>query len=267
MSMRFTILGCGSSPGVPRIGGDWGACDPNNQKNRRRRCSMLVEKFGKDGVTRVVVDTGPDFREQCLSADINWADAVLYTHPHADHVHGIDDLRAFVLNKRQRVQIYANSSTLERLYQGFGYCFETPSGSSYPPILEANEIDHGRMISIEGPGGAIEILPFDQVHGDITSLGFRIGHLAYSSDISALPDQSRQMLKGLSHWIVDALRYRPHPSHFSLEEALEEIERVAPETAYLTHMHVDLDFEAVTLQTPQNVFPAFDGLTIKLKVP
>lgn len=228
---------------------------------------MLVERFGKDGVTRVVIDTGPDFREQCLSAGINWADAVLYTHSHADHVHGIDDLRAFVLHKRQRVQIYANSSTLERLHQGFGYCFETPSGSSYPPILEANEIDHGRMISIEGPGGAIEILPFDQVHGDITSLGFRIGSVAYSSDISALPDKSRHMLEGLSHWIVDALRYKPHASHFSLSEAVQEIERLKPHTAYLTHMHVDLDFEAVQQETPENIHPAFDGLCIDIKVP
>lgn len=263
MSMRFTILGCGSSPGVPRICGDWGACDPQNPKNRRRRCCLLIEKFGEDGVTRIIVDTGPDFREQCLSADIDWADAVLYTHSHADHVHGIDDLRGFVINRRKRVQVYANGATLARLHEGFGYCFETPAGSSYPPILEANEISHGHMISIDGPGGVIEVLPFDQVHGDITSLGFRIGDLAYSSDISALPDISRNMLDGLSYWIVDALRYKPHPSHFSLSEAVQEIERVKPQTAYLTHMHVDLDFETVQQETPNYVHPSFDGMVIQ----
>lgn len=267
MSLRFTILGCGSSPGVPRIGGDWGGCDPENPKNRRRRCCLLIEKTSAGGTTRVIVDTGPDFREQCLSANINWADAVLYTHSHADHVHGIDDLRAFVLNKRERVQIYANGPTLDRLHQGFGYCFETPPGSSYPPILEANEIRHGEMLCVDGPGGPIEVLPFDQVHGDITSLGFRIGSLAYSSDISALPDLSRKMLGGLSHWIVDALRYKPHPSHFSLTEAVEEIEKVKPERALLTHMHIDLDYNRVADETPDFIEPSYDGLCIDIKVP
>ncbi|MFK8034109.1 MAG: MBL fold metallo-hydrolase [Hyphomicrobiales bacterium] len=267
MSIRFTILGCGSSPGVPRIGGDWGACDPKNPKNRRKRCCLLVEKNGEHGTTRIVIDTGPDFREQCLSSDLSWADAILYTHSHADHVHGIDDLRAFVINRRKRVQIYANGSTLKRLHEGFGYCFETPAGSSYPPILEANEISHGNLISIDGPGGPIEILPFDQIHGDITSLGFRISTLAYSSDISALPDSSRELLGGLSHWIVDALRYRPHPSHFSLSEAVEEINYVKPETALLTHMHIDLDFETVSEETPDNIHPAYDGMVIDIKVP
>lgn len=267
MSMRFTILGCGSSPGVPRIGGDWGVCDPKNPKNRRRRCCLLVEKIGDNGTTRIIIDTGPDFREQCLSADISWADAVLYTHSHADHVHGIDDLRGFVINKRKRVQIYANRPTLDRLHEGFGYCFETPSGSSYPPILEENEIRHGNLVSIDGPGGVIDILPFDQIHGDITSLGFRIGALAYSSDISKLPDASRAMLNGLSHWIVDALRYRPHPSHFSLSEAIDEIMRVNPKSAFLTHMHVDLDFETVAKETPGHVQPSYDGMVIHIKVP
>lgn len=259
MSLRFTILGSGSSPGVPRIGNDWGACDPDNPKNRRRRCSLLVEKRNGADVTRIVIDTGPDFREQCLSANIDWADAVLYSHAHADHVHGIDDLRAFVINRRERVQIYTDRPTLDRLYQGFGYCFRTPAGSSYPPILVAHEIRHGEKFSIDGPGGSIEVLPFNQIHGDIISLGFRIGDLAYSSDISTLPDESAALLDGLSYWIVDALRYRPHPSHFSLSEAVEAVRLINPGTAILTHMHVDLDYQTVDRDTPDNIRPAYDG--------
>ncbi|WP_306257001.1 MBL fold metallo-hydrolase [Pararhizobium sp. IMCC21322] len=259
MSLRFTILGSGSSPGVPRIGNEWGACDPDNPKNRRRRCSLLVEKRSKDGVTRIIIDTGPDFREQCLSQNIDWADAVLYTHAHADHVHGIDDLRAFVINRRQRVHIYADRVTLDRLHAGFDYCFNTPTGSSYPPILVAHEIAHGETLSIDGPGGIIDILPFKQIHGDILSFGFRIGDLAYSSDISALPSESAALLSGLSHWIVDALRYDPHPSHFSLREALEAIEQIGPKQAVLTHMHIDLDYETVRQETPEYVEPAYDG--------
>lgn len=259
MSLRFTIMGSGSSPGVPRIGNYWGACDPKNPKNRRRRCSLLVEQQGAHGVTRIIIDTGPDFREQCLSQNIDWADAVLYTHAHADHVHGIDDLRAFVINKRERVQIYADEITLDRLHEAFGYCFQTPAGSSYPPILVAHELSHGEILTIDGPGGPIDVLPFKQIHGDILSYGFRIGDVAYSSDISALPRESAEMLSGLSHWIVDALRYAPHPSHFSLEEALEAIELIAPKQAILTHMHIDLDYETVSRETPENVEPGYDG--------
>jgi len=259
MSLRFTILGSGSSPGVPRIGNEWGACDPDNPKNRRRRCSLLIEKRSDDGVTRIIIDTGPDFREQCLSQQIDWADAILYTHAHADHVHGIDDLRAFVINRRKRVQIYADAVTMERLHEGFGYCFKTPVGSSYPPILVAHDLAHGETLSIDGPGGRIDILPFKQIHGDILSFGFRIGDLAYSSDISALPSESAALLSGLSHWIVDALRYKPHPSHFSLDEALEAIELIGPKQAVLTHMHIDLDYETVLQETPDHVEPAYDG--------
>ncbi len=138
--MRFTILGCGSSPGVPRIGGHWGACDPENPKNRRRRCSLLAQRVSDAGVTSVIVDTSPDLREQALAAGLESIDGVLYTHPHADHLHGIDDLRGFVINMRRRVDIYADDQTMARLRQGFGYCFETPTGSEYPPILNGHAI-------------------------------------------------------------------------------------------------------------------------------
>ncbi|MBL4645593.1 MAG: MBL fold metallo-hydrolase, partial [Rhizobiales bacterium] len=231
----------------------------NNPRNRRRRCSLLIEKIGENGTTKIIVDTGPDFREQCLSAEIDWADAVFYTHPHADHTHGIDDLRAFVLNRRQKVQIYADSSTLSHLRKAFDYCFETPEGSSYPPILIANEIVHGQAITIDGAGGNIEITPFNQQHGSILSLGFRVGDVAYSSDISALPAESEQHLEGLSVWIVDALRTKPHPSHYSVNEALEIITVVAPKRAVLTHMHNDLDYDILRMSLPKNIEPAFDG--------
>ncbi len=263
MTLRFTLLGCGSSPGVPRIGNDWGNCDPYNPKNRRRRCSLLIEKIGKNGTTTIVVDTGPDFREQCLTAEIDWIDAVFYTHAHADHIHGIDDLRAFVLNRRKKIQIFANNQTLDHLYTAFEYCFTTPVGSSYPPILVANEIEHGDIIQVSGPGGIIEITPFNQNHAKITSFGFRVGGVAYSSDISALPAESRPLLEGLSVWILDALRYKPHPSHFSVDEAIAVIGDVKPGRAVLTHMHNDLDYEMLCTYLPNNIVPGFDGWSVE----
>lgn len=262
--LRFTILGCGSSPGVPRIGNDWGACDPREPRNRRRRASMLVERIGPGGTTTVVIDTGPDFREQMLAVDVGWADGVVYTHAHADHIHGIDDLRSFVLNKRRRVDCYMDASTSERLRQGFAYCFETPAGSSYPPICVEHRIAPWQSFAVDGPGGAIDMLPYLQKHGDITSLGFRIGDLAYSSDVSAMPDESLPLLKNLDVFIVDALRYTPHPSHFSLDEALTLARVLEPKRTVLTHMHIDMDYRALARRLPEKVEPAYDGMVIEL---
>ncbi len=261
---RFTILGCGSSPGVPRIGEDWGNCDPANPKNRRRRASLLIEQFGEGGKTTIVVDTGPDFRDQMISANVGWADAVLYTHPHADHIHGIDDLRSFVINRRQRVSIWADDPTSERLHEAFGYCFETPPGSQYPPILEEHRITAGEAFQIDGDGGPIEIMPFDQIHGSITSLGFRIGNFAYSSDVSDFDERALLHLQNLDVWVVDALQYREHPSHLSLEQSLGWIEKLAPARAFLTHMHTPLDYETVRQETSDHVEPSFDGLQIDI---
>jgi len=258
---KFTILGCGSSPGTPRIGGDWGKCDPDNPKNRRTRSAALVERFTGDEVTRILVDTGPDFRFQMLNAGVDWADAVLYTHPHADHIHGIDDLRAFVINRRQRVDIYANELTSQRLMEAFGYCFKTPQGSSYPPILCDHRLTAGKAVTIDGPAGTIKALPYEQVHGDIHSLGFRFRDVAYSSDVSAISDETASMLEGLDVWIVDALRYTRHPSHFSVDEVLEWVERLKPKRTILTHMHIDLDYETLRAYLPKGVEPAFDGLS------
>ena len=262
MSLKVTILGCGTSGGVPRIGNEWGACDPNNPKNRRRRCALLVEQEGPDGVTRVLVDTPPDLREQLLDAGIGLLDGVLYTHDHADHVHGIDDLRMVAYNGKRRVDVYFDETTGRYLRLRFDYCFVTPPGSEYPAVLSGHEINPGRMIPIEGPGGVIKVVPFRQRHGAGETLGFRFGDLAYSPDVSDLPEDSLPYLAGLDVWIVDALRYTEHPSHLSVAQALAWIERLKPKRALLTHMHMDLDYEALAGQLPQGVEPAYDGMML-----
>jgi phosphoribosyl 1,2-cyclic phosphate phosphodiesterase len=262
MSLTFTILGCGSSSGVPRVGSGWGACDPNNPKNRRRRCSLLVERHGPSGVTRVLVDTSPDLREQLLDAEVTHIDGVLFTHEHADHTHGIDDLRALALHQRKRIDVHLDARTSESLRQRFGYCFVTPAGSSYPPILREHRLEPGLPVSVEGAGGAITALPILQNHGDIVSLGFRFGGLAYSCDLNGLPPDSVAALAELDTWIVDALRHTSHPSHWSLSETLDWIARIRPRRAILTNMHVDLDYEALRAKLPGHVEPAYDGMRV-----
>lgn len=259
-----TILGCGSSAGVPRVGNDWGACDPTNPKNRRRRCSLLIEGRGASaaGVTRILVDTGCDLREQLLTAGVGAIDAVFYTHAHADHIHGIDDLRVLALMSKRRIPVYYNAETGVRLHEAFGYCFRTPTGSSYPPILEGHVIVAGQAVSIDGEGGALTLTPFDQVHGEISSFGYRIGNVAYSCDLNDLETEMLPFVSGLDIWILDALRHRPHPSHFSLEDALGWVERMAPKKAVLTNLHVDLDYRTLDRDTPAHVTPAFDGMRI-----
>ena len=263
MTLTFTILGCGSSGGVPRPGLGWGVCDPKNPKNRRRRTALLVERFNRSGgATRVLVDTSPDLREQLLAAEVSWLDGVLYTHAHADHVHGIDDLRALVLHKRRRVDVYVDAVTSELLHARFGYCFSTPPGSEYPPILNEHRLAAGRAVTIDGEGGPIATLPYLQAHGEISTLGFRFGSLAYSCDLSNLPAESATALSGLDVWILDALRYKPHPSHLSLSEALDWVARLKPARAILTNLHADLDYDVLRRELPPNVEPAFDGMQI-----
>src|SRR6266700_3678154 len=258
MTLTFTILGCGSSGGVPRPGTGWGACDPNNPKNRRRRCALLVQRKGPGGVTCVLIDTGPDLREQLIDANVDWLDGVLYTHEHADHTHGIDDLRGLFMHRRRRVDVYADDVTSRMLMTRFSYCFVQPPGSDYPPILDMHGLASGRPLTIDGKGGPITALPFTQDHGDIKSLGFRFGSVAYSSDLHDIPDASADALAGLDLWIVDALRYRPHPAHFTVADALAWIERLKPARAVLTNMHIDLDYEALRATLPPHVQPAYD---------
>ncbi|QRM55505.1 MBL fold metallo-hydrolase [Sinorhizobium sp. BG8] len=265
---RFNILGCGSSPGVPRITGDWGACDPKNPKNRRTRTSLLVEQIGPDGgKTSVVIDTGPDFRAQMIAAGVVDIDAVIYSHAHADHLHGIDDIRGFVLQHHRQVPIWADAPTMDLIRSRFGYCLQTPPGSMYPPIITANLIETlDRPIVIEGAGGPLPIEPLLQVHGSIHSLGFRFGNVAYCSDVSDFPETTIPRLCGLDLLIIDAVQYRHHPSHFSLQQALEWIERLSPEKALLTHMHVPLDYDTVMRETPDHVEPAYDQMVIEFDV-
>ncbi|HZP18675.1 MAG TPA: MBL fold metallo-hydrolase [Bauldia sp.] len=262
-----TILGCGSSPGVPRIGNDWGACDPNEPRNRRLRCSLLVERMDDAGAkTVVLIDTSPDMRAQLLAADVKRLDGVLYTHAHADHCHGIDDLRTFWIVTKRRVDTYADAETQARLDEAFSYCFRTPPGSNYPPILQPHRIEPGVPVTIAGPGGPLTFMPFRQEHGDIHSLGFRVGGLAYSCDASGIPADTVPHLANLDTWILDALRYQPHPSHLSLKEALAWIARVKPRQAILTHMHIELDYQTLRRELPEGVAPAYDGLRIAVNL-
>jgi phosphoribosyl 1,2-cyclic phosphate phosphodiesterase len=264
MTMKFTILGCGSSMGVPRVALGWGACDPNNPKNRRRRCSLLVERTGPDGTTRVLVDCSPDLREQLIDADVGHLDGVLITHEHADHIHGIDDLRPLFVRSRRPVGIYMDDVTSALVRMRFSYCFDKPAGSDYPPIASAHRLVPGEPVTITGKGGPITALPVLQHHGGINSLGFRFGKLAYSADIKALPEAGIAALAGLDVWIVDALRIQPHSSHMNLAEALEWIARVRPARAVLTNLHADLDYEALRGQLPPEIEPAFDGMSIEV---
>lgn len=263
MDHKLTILGCGSSGGVPRVGNNWGLCDPENPRNRRRRCSILVERTGKGGTTRVLVDTSPDLREQLLAAECGALDGVLFSHEHADHVHGIDDLRPIALMNGRRVQVWADEPTANMMLLRFGYCFHTPPDSLYPPILDLHSMHAEDNVEISGEGGIITALPFYLSHGQIEALGFRFGDVAYTPDLSGVPDGSLQYLEGVDCWIIDALRRNPHPSHLSLDEALEWIARLKPKKAIITNMHVDLDYETLCKELPENVTPAYDGMVIE----
>ena len=260
----FTVLGSGSSGGVPRIGGHWGACDPQNSKNRRRRCSLLIEKTINDKTTTILIDTSPDLREQLLSEDVTRLDGVLYTHFHADHMNGIDDLRMVVFNMKERINIWADDQTKANLLDRFGYAFIKPEASPYPPILIMNSLNG--PFQIGGPAGLVDIKPFKVNHGSIDSLGFRVGNFAYIPDVFELYDESWAALKNLDYLIIDALRRTPHPSHTHLEKTLNWIEELTPKNAVLTNMHIDMDYETLCAELPNNVRPAFDGMRIELDI-
>ncbi|MGB3316792.1 MAG: MBL fold metallo-hydrolase [Albidovulum sp.] len=263
--MRFTILGCGSSGGVPRIGGLWGDCDPENPKNRRTRCSMLVERIGEEGITRVLIDTSPDMRAQLLRTEIDHLDAVLYTHSHADHVNGLDDLRQLVFLTHRRVAVWADAQTQEALMSRFAYAFVQPEGSSYPPICDLHTIRG--VVDIDGPGGRISFDPFEVDHGDIDALGFRIGNLAYLPDVLSIPEPVWDShLNGLDFWIVDALRRKPHPTHAHLALTLEWLDRARPKNGIVTNMHIDLDHATVEAETPDHISAAYDGMVLEFGV-
>jgi phosphoribosyl 1,2-cyclic phosphate phosphodiesterase len=265
MTLSLTILGCGSSAGVPRPALGWGACDPGNSKNRRRRCSLLAERASDNGMTRIVIDTAPDLREQLIDANVDHIDAVFLTHQHADQTHGIDDLRSVVLHQRRRIPVYLNHSTGKDVLLRFSYCFVAPPGSDYPPILDNHSIEAGESRTIEGKGGAVTLSAFILRHGNIPALGYRIGDAAYTPDVSDIPPESWPHLRDLDLWIIDGLRYAGHPSHFSVNDALSWIDRFKPRRAVITNMHSDLDYEVLRQSLPPTVIPAYDGMRLTLE--
>lgn len=249
------ILGCGSSGGVPRVGNDWGACDPGNPRNRRLRCSILVTR----GDTTVLVDTSPDLREQLLAAGTAKIDAVFSTHAHADQLHGIDDLRpVFLRNGYNRVPFHAEPETLAGIAARFDYCFEPVK--DYPPILEGRPM--AGPVTVGEGASALTVEPLTVRHGIIDALGFRIGAMAYMPDVSEIPEDVWPRLEGLDLWIVDALRERPHPSHAHVERTFAWIARARPKRAVLTNMHVDLDYETLRARCPDGVEPGYDGMEL-----
>ncbi|MHA7772833.1 MBL fold metallo-hydrolase [Roseibium sp. M-1] len=265
MSLTLTILGCGSSGGVPRIGNDWGDCDPDEPKNRRSRCALLVEKRVENGCTTVLIDTGPDVRNQLLTANVGHLDAVLFTHAHADHLHGIDDLRAFWVRSGKRIPVFMDDETFRRAETAFSYCFRTPAGSNYPPILDRQVLAAGNPVTITGAGGPITFDPFEVVHGEINALGFRLGDAAYIPDVSDIPENSLNHLRNLDLLILDCLRRRPHPSHFCLEDSLAWTTRIAPKHAIFTNLHNDLDYATLTDELPSGIEPAYDGMQLEVQ--
>lgn len=257
MNMRITVLGCGPSGGVPRIGNDWGACDPGDPRNRRRRCSLLLET----ATTVALIDTSPDLREQLLAAGVCRLDGVAWTHAHADHLNGIDDLRALNRLMNRPLPAWADAETLAEIDARFGYVFDpVPEGGHYyKPALAPCEITGPFQI------GDIDFQPFLQDHGYSSSLGFRFGKAAYSTDAVRLNQAAFDVLAGIDLWIVDCFRLHPeHPTHAVLATALEWIERIKPKRAVLTHMGEKIDYRSLAAMLPLGVEPAYDGMVLHL---
>lgn len=264
-TLEFTILGCGSSGGVPRADGDWGACDPSEPRNQRSRCSLLVRRkseFDQGDETTILIDTSPDLRLQTATAGVKHLDAVLYTHDHADQAHGIDDLRAFAIRAQRRIPCYMDPVTSASLRARFRYIFESEGG--YPAICEVHDLPaHGTVWSLEGPSDAIPVLTFDQDHGGVRSVGYRFGDVGYCSDVVGLPPAAMAALTDLDVFIIDALRDTPHPTHAHVSMALDWIATLKPRRAILTNLHIDLDYRTLAKRLPPGVEPAFDGLSFR----
>jgi phosphoribosyl 1,2-cyclic phosphate phosphodiesterase len=265
-TLEVTILGCGSSGGVPRADGNWGVCNPADPRNRRDRCSMMIRRPSGEGPERwttVVVDASPEFRLQTAANGALRLDALLLTHDHADQSHGIDDIRAFAMRQRARIPVHVDPPTAETMLSRFGYIFHGLKG--YPAIADVVAIPpHGQLWQVDGPSGAIPVVTFDQDHGEVRSVGYRFGPVAYSSDVLTLDDAAFAAMAGVDLWIVDALRYTPHPTHAHVERTLGWIERLQPRQAILTNLHIDLDYEELTSRLPPGVCVAFDGMRIAL---
>ncbi|HEX7871365.1 MAG TPA: MBL fold metallo-hydrolase [Sphingobium sp.] len=255
--LSLTLLGCGTSSGVPRIGGDWGACDPTDPRNRRTRASILI----RSETTCILVDTGPDLRAQLLAAEVGHVDAVLWTHDHADHCHGIDDIRQIAQHSRSVVPAFARRETLDLLKRRFTYAFEGRLG--YPPIIEAAVLPEGRLEI-----GDIIVEAVDQPHGEIFSTGFRFAQngksIGYSTDFHEVTPQMVAFFEGVDIWVADVLRDRPHPSHAHLALTLAAVEQIRPCRTILTHMDNSLDYVALSGRLPTGVEPGYDGLIVTL---
>jgi len=250
----LTILGCGSSMGVPRADGFWGACDKTNVKNYRTRCSALISR----GKNNILIDTSPDLRSQLLENKIVSISSVIYSHQHADQTHGINDLRIFYHKNKKKINIYANKDTLNFLKRNFTYCFKNSLG--YPPIIKANKL---KRKNIFGSGKElINIESFEVDHGRIKSIGFVIKKTAYISDCNKFSISNLKRLKNLEYFIIDCLRYKSHPSHFSLSEVLNVVKFIKPKQTILTNLHTDLDYNILLKKIPINVKPAFDGMKL-----
>jgi phosphoribosyl 1,2-cyclic phosphate phosphodiesterase len=258
--MRVTILGCGHSAGVPIIGCECVVCRSPNPRNIRGRVSVHIEINGLS----IIIDTSPDFRQQILRENINKVDGVLYTHDHADHTHGIDDLRSFNYKRDAGLPIYGNAAALNSIQSRFGYAFAgKPSiGLWIRPSLLPHMLPDEPVVRFEIQG--VEVVAFQQQHGKIVSMGYRIGDFAYSTDTNHLPDSAFEALAGVKVWVVDCLRYTPSFSHSHLEQTLEWVRRVQPEQAILTHMAHELDYDTLLAELPSGVVPAFDGMKIEL---
>ncbi len=256
--MKVTFLGTGSSTGTPGVGVGWGNCDPGEPRNRRLRPSILVEA----GETRILVDTSPDLREQLLRTGVDRLDAVLYTHAHADHLHGIDDLRAVNRAMGARLPAYADASTLKTIEERFGYVLaplKHGTSNFYKPCLDLRVIVPGKPFQV----GSIEVQPFDQDHGFSRTLGFRFGPIAYSTDLIDMTDAGYQTLKGIGVWIVSTFGEAPHPTHAHVDRTLEFIARVKPGRAVLTHLSVALDHASLEARVPAGVEVGFDGMVVE----
>lgn len=273
--LRTTILGCGSSGGVPRIGGDWGVCDPNNPKNRRSRCSILVEQWEECGDgsvppvaerTIILVDTSPDLREQLLKAGVTRVDALLYTHDHADQSHGIDDMRAIAYRARKRVPTYMDAHSKTYLYQRFEYCFEMPEGRVHPAILELQPlIKAGDVFQIGGAGGVIDIQVLGLSHGPTPSSGFIFsGAVVYTPDVWDISAETLDAIEAPEIWIVDSLRYASHPTHANVDKSLSWLAQTRTRRAVLTNLHIDLDYDILSKEVMAAQDVAYDGMQISV---
>lgn len=270
MTLQITILGCGSSGGVPRVGGDWGVCDPNQPKNRRTRCSILVEQW--QGTvepldaekTIILVDTSPDLREQLIGTKTRHLDALLYTHDHADQTHGIDDVRALTYIQRSQIPTYMDAYTKEHVFERFKYCFEMPEGRVHPPILDIMPlIKDDDEIIISGPGGDVAVGVLGLSHGPTPSFGFVFNHqAAYTPDVWDISPKVLRRLQGINLWVLDALRYNAHPTHAHADKALSWVAQTQTKIAVMTNLHIDMDYEILSHELPGSHLVAYDGLKI-----